>query len=199
MQDNKLLNEKVTIKDTGEVGTVILIDEGQFDVRLSDGKTETFKREEFIPVPAESKLSVVINLGELVKAKEEGSMLVFNPSAENGIIKLLDMHKRVSEAIAFVTSEIERQGLEYNPNFTSVVGDIIKANYSAAGAIYKEDPENKPKHRKAPFWTKKVTYGIDSKEVSKYEMKHRGRLPVGITKPLRNKKIQFKVKGGSDD
>ncbi len=142
-----------------------------------------------------NKLSVVIDLGELVKAKEEGSMLVFNPDAEQGIIKLLDMNKRVQEAINFVIGEIERQGLAYNPNFTSVVGDLIKANYSASGARFVEDKENPPKHRKMPFWKRKIVYGIDADAVEKYEIKHRGKLPIGITKPVRRRSIRFNVRG----
>lgn len=143
---------------------------------------------------ARSVLTVTINLPELIEAREEGSMLVFNQNAENGIIKLLEMHKKVSDAIQYVQDEIVRQGLSYNENFTSVSGDLIKANYSASGARFKEDNEAPTKHHKAPFWKKKVTYAIDADAVEAYEMKHKGKLPVGIVKPQRNRSLRFNVK-----
>lgn len=142
----------------------------------------------------QSVVTVQVNLTELMQLAEDGKTLVFNPAAEDAIISLLDIQDRVNNTVEFVKAEIERAGLEYTPTFTSVGGDRLKANYSASGAKYKEDPDAEIIQRRAPFWTRKVSYSPNGKEVEKYEMKHHGKLPNGIVKAVRKSSIRFNLK-----
>lgn len=142
----------------------------------------------------QSVVTVQVNLTEMMQLAEDGKTLLFNPAAEDAILALLDLADRVNNTVDLVKAEIERAGLEYTPSFTSVGGDKLKANYSASGAKYKEDPDATIIQRRAPFWTAKTTYSPNGKEVEKYELKHRGKLPNGIIKATRKSSIRFNIK-----
>lgn len=157
-------------------------------------ETTPTSTDEAQPGADQSVVTVQVNLSELLKLQDDGGKLVFDPKAEDAIIQLLDIQERVNNTVEFVKAEIERQGLEYAPGFSSVGGDRLKANYSASGAKYKEDPQGDIQQRRAPFWTRKVTYSPNSKEVEKYEMKHHGKLPNGIIKAVRKSSIRFNLK-----
>lgn len=139
------------------------------------------------------KITIQINPADIVRLQEDASSLIFNPDAEQALLQLLELQGVIGQAIEAVKLAIIQQGLQYNPNFTSVSGDRIKANYSAAGAKYKINASEVKRFR-PPYFVPKTTYAIDSKLVEKYEMKHRGRLPKGIVKVERNKNLSLKVK-----
>ena len=117
---------------------------------------------------------------------------VFEPlfGAEDAIIKLLSIQRQVNDAVDQLKAEIERRVLAYNPNFTSVKGSKVKINYQAAGAKYKGETKNHcPK-----YWTKKVTWAINSKAVDEYYAKYY-RLPAGIKAVERKKTIRISEVG----
>jgi hypothetical protein len=143
-------------------------------------------------------LTVSIDMNHVMQLAEDGKNLVFNPNAEEAILQLLELQNAIDSVISMVKNGITDQALAYNPAFTSVSGDKIKATYSAAGAKYGVD-FNKVKHPRAPFFNRKVTYSLDTKLVEKYEMKHKGRLPVGVFKRDRNKNLTFRLKAGSNE
>lgn len=141
----------------------------------------------------EQSITITIKPKDIVRLQDDASTLVFNPEAEKALLQLLDLQAMVAVAVGAVKNAIVEQGLAYNPNFTSVGGDQIKANFSYAGAKYKINAEEVKRFR-PPYFVPKTTYSIDSKLVEKYEMKHKGRLPKGIVKAERNKNLSFKVK-----
>lgn len=140
-----------------------------------------------------NKLTVSIDMEHVLQLAEDGKSLVFNANAEVAILQLLEIQASINQVVEAVKSGITIQALDYNPAFTSVTGDKIKATYSAAGAKYGVD-FNKVKHPRAPFFNRKVTYSLDTKLVEKFEMKHKGRLPVGVYKRDRNKNLTFRLK-----
>lgn len=144
--------------------------------------------------PEEQGNAIVVKLdtAALVEATEKAGQLVFNPSAEDAIVKVLHIQQQVNEAVEAIKAEIERQGLAVNPNFTSVVSDKLKVNYSASGAEFGYDA-TKRKRFPAPLFTKKVTYSPNSKEIKKYREKT-GKWPAHVFVNERKKTIRISLK-----
>lgn len=137
-----------------------------------------------------NELIVKINPTEIFQAQNEGKDFIVNPDAENAIIRLLEIQSEVNDAVELLKSEIERQALEFNPNFSAIKGEKIKINYSAAGAKYKDNGE--VKFHSSKFWKKKTTWTPDSKAIDAHRAKYY-RLPVGITEVDRKKTIRITV------
>ena len=131
---------------------------------------------------------VKINSAELLRLEKEGETIVFNPKAEDAIVRLLEIKREVDGVLDYIKDEIARQALEYNPNFTSLKGDKIKINYSAAGSKYR-DLESVKFHREK-FWTKKTVWAINSRAVDEYVAKNH-KMPVGIAEVKRRKTVRI--------
>jgi hypothetical protein len=128
----------------------------------------------------------------LVEAKETAGTIVLNPSAEEAIVKLLQLEQQVSDAVKFVKAEIERQGLEVSENFTSVTSDKLKINYSASGAEFAID-EKKRKRYPAELFTTKVTHTPVSAAIKAYRKKNK-KWPIGVVVKQRAKSIRISLK-----
>lgn len=135
-----------------------------------------------------NELVVRINPAELFQAQNDGKDIMINPEAENAILRLLEIQKEVDSAVDALKSEIERQALEFNPNFSSLKGDKLKINYSAAGAKYKDN--GTAKNHRSKFWKKKIVWSLDSKAIDDYRAK-RYKLPAGIVELSRSKTIRL--------
>lgn len=131
---------------------------------------------------------VKVNAGELLKLEKDGEGIMFDPKAEDAIARLLEIKNEVDGAVEYLKSEIERQALEFNPNFTGLKGSKIKINYSAAGSRYKDTGEIKFHREK--FWTKKIVWSLNSKAIEDYKAKYR-KLPKGIAEVNRKKTIRI--------
>ena len=131
---------------------------------------------------------VKVNSAELLELEKDGEAIVFNPKAEDAIVRLLEIQREVDGVVDYLKSEIERQALEFDPNFTALKGNRIKVSYSAAGAKFKATGEIQNHSKK--FWTKKTTWGLDSKAIEEYRAKHY-RLPKGIAEVARKKTIRL--------
>lgn len=143
-----------------------------------------------------NELVVKINPTEIFQAQNEGKDFIVNPDAENAIIRLLEIQAEVNNAVELLKSEIERQALEFNPNFSAIKGEKIKINYSAAGSKYKDNGE--AKFHSSKFWKKKTTWPIDSKAVDEHRAKYY-RLPAGIAEVERKKTIRITVSEASNE
>lgn len=146
--------------------------------------------------PGTDKSVVTISYSprEILQLADEAKGLVFKPEAEDALLKLIELATAASQAIELVKAEIERQGLEYDVNFTSVEGDRVKVTYQFSGSVYSVDHE-KIKQHKEPFFTKKPQdYKINTAAIAEYEKKHKGKLPLGITRVERKRGIQMKLK-----
>ena len=137
---------------------------------------------------------VKVNAGEILKLEKDGEGIIFDPKAEDSIVRLLEIQKEVDGAIEYLKGEIERQALEFNPNFTGLKGSKIKINYSASGAKFKDTGD--VKFHREKFWTKKTVWSLDSKAIEEYKAKTY-RLPKGIAEIHRKKSIRIsEVKNG---
>ena len=131
---------------------------------------------------------VKVNAGELLKLEKDGEGIIFDPKAEDAIVRLLEIQREVDGAIEYLKSEIERQALEFNPNFTGLKGSKIKINYSASGAKYRDTGE--VKFHREKFWTKKTVWSLDSKAIEEYKAKNY-KLPRGIAEAHRKKTVRI--------
>lgn len=128
----------------------------------------------------------------LVEAKDKAGQIVFDPSAEDVIVKFLQLKQKVEEAEAFIKAEVEKQGLALSENFSSVSSDKLKVNYSASGAEFGYD-KSKRQRFPEPLFTKKVTYTPNSKEIKKYREKT-GKWPSHVFVNKRKKTIRLSLK-----
>ncbi len=135
-----------------------------------------------------NSIKIEINPDEILKTIKESGDIVFNPEAEDSILRLLEVKSDLDQAIDQVKEAIEKQALAYDKNFASLKGSKLKVNYSAAGAKYKATGEAR-RHSK-DLWTKKVSWSINSKAVDKY-MKQHSNLPSGIVAVERKKTIRI--------
>lgn len=131
---------------------------------------------------------VKVNSAEILQLEKDGAGIVFNPKAEDAIVRLLEIQKEVDGAIEYLKSEIERQALKFSPNFTGLKGSKIKINYSASGTKFKDTGEIKFHREK--FWTKKTIWSLDSKAIEEYKAKNY-KLPRGIAEVSRKKTIRI--------
>lgn len=131
---------------------------------------------------------VKVNAGEILKLEKNGEGIIFDSKAEDAIVRLLEIQKEVDGAIEYLKSEIERQALEFNPNFTGLKGEKIKINYSASGARYKDI--GGVKFHREKFWSKKTVWSLDSKAIDEYKAKNY-KLPKGIQEVNRKKTIRI--------
>lgn len=138
---------------------------------------------------------VKINSGEILKLEKNGEGIVLDSKAEDAIVRLLEIQREVDGAIEYLKSEIERQAVAYNPNFSGLKGEKIKITYSASGAKFK-DTGTVRNHSKA-FWTKKVTWSLDSKAIEEYRSKWYA-LPAGVAEVKRKKTIRISEVNNGD-
>ena len=131
---------------------------------------------------------IKVNAAELLQLEKDGTGVVFNPKAEDAIVRLLEIQTEVNGAIEYLKSEIERQALTFNPNFVGLKGSKIKINYSASGAKFKD--VGGVKFHREPYWKKKIVWTLDSKAVEEYRNKNY-RLPKGIAEIKRKKTIRI--------
>jgi hypothetical protein len=131
---------------------------------------------------------VKINSAEILKLEKDGENIIFNPKAEEALVKLLEMQRELDGAVEYLKGEIERQALEFNPNFTGLKGEKIKINYSASGAKFRDTGEIT--YHRNKFWSKKTVWSLDSKAIEEYKAKNR-KLPKGIAEIHRRKTIRI--------
>lgn len=132
-----------------------------------------------------SKLT--IDLDDIVKLSSDGKGFVFNPDAEESILKLLELRNNVDKAITDIKKEIATQGVKINPGFSGVRGSKIQASYRHYGQTYKiVDPT-----KANLFVTKSVTYRPIATAIEDHVDQY-GKLPDGIVVNEREKVISLK-------
>lgn len=142
-----------------------------------------------------SEIKVVVDPVEIVKIQQNAKDIMVNPEVEDSIVRLLEIKREVDGAVEALKSEIERQALEFNPNFTAIKGEKIKINYSASGAKYADD--GTAKNHRGKFWTKKITWSLNSKAIDEY-MANRYIMPKGIKRVERRKTIRISEVANAD-
>ena len=131
---------------------------------------------------------ITIDTDDIVITAKDGGKFVFDKTAEDKLEKLLEIKDKLDNVIEQVKSNLETNGLKLNPDFSGVRGDKIKVEYRAFGALYQlVDPKN----ASPDFYKTKTTYSLNTELVSAYAENHDGKLPDGIEKVKRQKKISI--------
>lgn len=131
---------------------------------------------------------ITIDTDDIVITAKDGGKFVFDKTADDKLEKLLEIKDKLDNVIEQVKSNLETNGLKLNPDFSGVRGDKIKVEYRAFGALYKlVDPKN----ASPDFYKTKTTYSLNTELVSAYAENHDGKLPDGIEKVKRQKKISI--------
>lgn len=131
---------------------------------------------------------ITIDTDDIVITAKDGGKFVFDKTAEDKLEKLLEIKDKLDNVIEQVKSNLETNGLKLNPDFSGVRGDKIKVEYRAFGALYKlVDPKN----ASPDFYKTKTAYSLNTELVSAYAENHDGKLPDGIEKVKRQKKISI--------
>lgn len=131
---------------------------------------------------------ITIDTDDIVITAKDGGKFVFDKNAEDKLEKLLEIKDKLDNVIEQVKSNLETNGLKLNPDFSGVRGDKIKVEYRAFGALYKLV---NPKNASPDFYKTKTTYSLNTELVSAYAENHDGKLPDGIEKVKRQKKISI--------
>ena len=131
---------------------------------------------------------IKVNAAELLQLEKDGAGLVFNPKAEDAIVRLLEIQREIDGAIDYLKAEIERQAVAFNPNFTGLKGSKIRVNYSASGPKFRDTGDIK--FRREKFWQKKTVWSLNTKAIEDYKAQNY-RLPKGIAEIKRKKTIRI--------
>jgi Asp-tRNA(Asn)/Glu-tRNA(Gln) amidotransferase A subunit family amidase len=132
---------------------------------------------------------IVIYPDEISKLALEAGKLVFKKEAEEELVKLLEIKKKIDEAIKKVKEQIKQAGESILPNFKGVEGRRVKAIYSYHGSKYEiQDPQ------KAQGFYRIVVYEKpDTKTIDDY-VKEYGELPEGVVAKEREKSLSLRLK-----
>ena len=132
---------------------------------------------------------IIIYPDEISKLAEEGGKLVFKKEAEEELVKLLKIKKKIDEAIERVKEQIKQAGESILPNFKGVEGRMVKAIYSYHGAKYEiQDPQ------KAQGFYRIVVYEKPDTETIDNYVKEYGELPEGVVAKEREKSLFLRLK-----
>jgi ElaB/YqjD/DUF883 family membrane-anchored ribosome-binding protein len=135
------------------------------------------------------KNQIIIYPDEITKLALEAGKLVFKKEAEAELVKLLEIKKKIDEAVEKVKEQIKQAGESILPNFKGVEGRMVKAVYSYHGAKY--EIEDKEKAR--GFYQEVVYIKPDTKIIDNY-IKEVGELPEGIITKEREKSLSLRLK-----
>jgi len=135
------------------------------------------------------KKQIVIYPDEISKLALEAGKLVFKKEAEEELVKLLEIKKKIDETIEKVKEQIKQAGESILPNFKGVEGRMVKAVYSYHGAKYEiQDPQ------KAQGFYKIVVYEKPDTETIDNYVKEYGELPEGVVAKEREKSLSLRLK-----
>ena len=131
---------------------------------------------------------IKINPNDIEILAEEGDKFIFKPSAEEALVKLLELQKYINEVVENVKNNIAEAGQSINPNFKGVIGDKVRCIYRSYGAKYKYDWAKRL--QAMPFLIEKTSYSVDSKKVEDY-LKEVKELPEGILDANRTNQLSI--------
>lgn len=136
------------------------------------------------------ELRLTLSPEKLLTYADEGKDLIFQPKAEEGVVKLLKHQQKVEEAIDILKEALQEAGETFLPGFKGVDSEKIRVMNRKYGSKYslvkgvKADDE---------FIEKRTKLSIDSGAVDDYIKEH-GEMPKGIEKNIRNKSLSITLK-----
>lgn len=143
-------------------------------------------------------MKITVDLDEIKLISSSADNLLITEEAEKEIAKLLDLQDKIEEAIKEAKILIEKKGLEINPNFKSVEGDIIKASYRYYGQKYYLEDDKIDKIPTEMYIKEIITkYKTNTDIIENFIEKNNG-LPYGIIAPERKKSLSISLKKNHD-
>lgn len=143
-------------------------------------------------------MKLTIDLDDLVKLTKDGSKIILDPSAEEGIIKLLEAQKKIEEAVEELKAKIAEEGLKHDPNFKSVESDKIRIWYRYYGGRFQIDEGRINEIPESLYKVTKKYYPI-TKAIDEWTAQGDKDLPLGIIERERSKKLSIDYKGELDE
>jgi hypothetical protein len=134
---------------------------------------------------------ITVDPREIQFYAEEGGKLMFKASAEEHLIKLLELQKRIDEAVDSVKEKITDAGKEIDPDFKGVVGPKVSAVYRYFGGKY--DYDRSVTGDALPY-LKEITYYKPNPEAIDKYIGEVGEMPPGIKEKDRNKQLTLTIK-----
>ena len=132
---------------------------------------------------------IIIYPDEISKLALEAEKLVFKKEAEEELVKLLEIKKKIDETIEKVKEQIKQAGESILPNFKGVEGRRVKAIYSYHGSKYEiQDPQKAQGFYRIMVYEKPDTETIDN------YVKEYGELPEGVVAKEREKSLSLRLK-----
>jgi len=139
-------------------------------------------------------MKISVDTDEIKLIAGEAGKLLISKETEVELAKLLDLQVQIELAIKQAEAIIQEKGLVLNPSFKSVEGDLIKASYRAYGQKFYLE-EDKLDQVPTEFYTKEITtkYKPNTDTIEKWT-ENNGGLPVGISAPVRVKRVTISLK-----
>lgn len=135
-------------------------------------------------------MKIEIDTEDIQRMARQGEEIVFEAEAEDALFQLLQLKKRVEDALEDAKQRIEASALEYNPNFTSVQGDKVKVGYQYSGQKYKLD-ESSLETLPEDMYKVETKYSPVSQAIDKF-YKDNKELPIGVIECERTPKVVIK-------
>jgi len=139
-------------------------------------------------------MTISINLDEVGQWVDQSKDFSLTREAENAIANLLQLQEQIDDALKLAKSMIEKQALEYNPNFTAIKGDKIRVIYRVYGGRYKIDEQFLSVLPRELYKTL-IRHTPNTKEIDTLIENHEGKIPAGILEVDREKQISIGFTG----
>lgn len=136
-------------------------------------------------------MKITVDLEQVAELVMKGKDIFLTPKAEKSLLKLLDLQKKIDEAINTAKKLIEEQGIAHNENFTSIKGDKLKIMYRVYGAKYAID-STRIADLPSEFYKVSTSYAPVTAKIEKF-VDEKGSLPLGISERERSQQISISL------
>lgn len=135
-----------------------------------------------------------IHIEKLEELKKQADAIFISADGEKVIVKVFEIQKQVEEAMKEIKATLLAKGLEIDPNFTSIQGDLVKVSRRAFGSRYQIDEAHIELAPKELYTVEtKTSYKLDGDAVEKWAEEHKG-MPAGIIEIQREKVLSISLK-----
>lgn len=132
-------------------------------------------------------MQISIDTDEVKKLTTSAGDILLSASAEDSVLRLLELKETVDMALSQLKATLEEEALKISDNFQSIRGEHIKVSYRSFGPKYELDEafiEKLPEE----LVERRIKYSLNSQVLKQY-IKDRRKLPLGITPTDRRKVI----------
>lgn len=135
-------------------------------------------------------MKIVVDSDEIAKLCDSAGNAVMDEDGEKALATLMSIYTQIGDFINEVKTNIKKNALDIDRNFTGYSGDYVKIELRKFGSAYAiERPEVVPPE----FVKTRTVTSLDSKRIDEY-VKDNGELPMGIERLEREPQIVIKIK-----